>query len=145
MRIQLIFAFFILTACSTGINPAQIELAKKEIVQTEQDFETMAKEKGLSAAFSYFADSIATLSRGSYVIHGKDSIRLFYLAPRYNGVKLNWKPDFVEVSASTDLGYTYGKYTFTTRDSTGLEISSKGIFHTVWKKQSDGKWRFVWD
>jgi ketosteroid isomerase-like protein len=105
----------------------------------------MAREKGLSEAFSHYADTAATLSRGSYVIHGKDSIRLFYLAPRYKGVKLLWKPDFVEVATAADLGYTYGRFTFATHDSTGQTVVSKGIFHTVWKKQADGQWRFVWD
>ena len=32
---------------------------------TERDFEMMAATKGLSEAFSYYADSAATLSRGS--------------------------------------------------------------------------------
>ncbi len=145
MTKQLIFILFLLTACSTGFDKLQMEKARKEIVQTERDFEMMAETKGLSAAFSYYADSAATLSRGNYVIHGKDSIRIFYLAPRYNGVKLEWKPDFVEVSTSADLGYTYGKYTFTTSDSTGQVVRSKGIFHTVWKKQANNQWRFVWD
>jgi ketosteroid isomerase-like protein len=142
---QLIFVFLLLMACTTGSDKARIERAKKEIVQTEQAFEAMAKEKGLSEAFAYYADSAAALNRGSYVIHGKDSIRLFYLAPRFKGVKLEWKPDFVEVSKSADLGYTYGKYTFSTQDSTGTVTSSRGIFHTVWKKQANGEWRFVWD
>lgn len=135
----------LLTACSIGTDKSRIENAKEELIQTEKAFEAMAKERGLSEAFSYYADTAAALNRGSYVIHGKDSIRLFYLAPRYNGVQLLWKPDFVEVSATADLGYTYGRFTFTTHDSTGQAIVSKGIFHTVWKKQADGQWRFVWD
>ena len=142
---QLVILFLLLTACNSSINKAQLEAAKKEIVQTEHDFARMASEKGLSEAFSYYADSAAALNRGNYVIHGKDSIRLFYLAPRFTDVKLTWEPDFVEVSVSADLGYTYGKYIFATHDSTGQVIRSKGIFHTVWKKQANGEWRFVWD
>ena len=134
-----------LNACASGDNKAGIETAKKEIIQTERDFEAMAREKGLSEAFSFYADSAATLDRGSYLIHGKDSIRLFYLSPKFRHVILEWKPDFVDVSNSADLGYTYGRYTFTSLDSTGKAISSKGYFHTVWKKQPDGNWRFVWD
>jgi len=136
---------FLLGACTSGDNKSGIENAKKEIMQTEQNFEAMAKEKGLSAAFSFYADSAATLSRGSYLIHGKDSIRLFYLSPKFHDVKLEWKPDFVEVSNSADLGYTYGPYTFTSLDSAGQSISTKGYFHTVWKKRPDGNWKFVWD
>ena len=145
MTKQLFFVCLLLTDCTTGIDKGGIETAKAELVQTEKAFEAMAKEKGLSVAFSYYADSSAVLNRGSYVIHGKDSIRLFYQAPRFKGVKLAWKPDFAEVSKSADLGYTYGKYTFTTQDSTGQIASSKGIFHTVWKRQTNGQWRFVWD
>lgn len=85
------------------------------------------------------------MNRGSYVIHGKDSIKNFYAAPRFKEVVLQWKPDYVEVSASADLGYTYGKYTYSAPDSSGKKTVSKGIFHTVWKKQANGEWRFVWD
>jgi len=102
-----------------------MQKAKDEIVQTERDFASMAKSRGLSEAFSYYADSSACVNRGSYVIHGKDSIRIFYTSPRYKDVLLEWKPDFVEVSASADLGYTYGKYTFTALDSAGNKTESK--------------------
>jgi ketosteroid isomerase-like protein len=142
---QFIIILLMLSACSTGVDRVKMEKARTEIVQTERDFEQMAASKGLSEAFAYYADSAAALNRGGYVVHGKDSIRLIYLAPRYKGVRLEWKPDFVEVSTTCDLGYTYGKYTYTTRDSTGQTVSSKGIFHTVWKKQASGNWRFVWD
>ena len=142
---QIIFVFLLLMACTTGSDKARIETAKKEIVQTEKAFEAMAREKGLSEAFAFYADSAAAVNRGSYILHGKDSIRKYYLSPRFKGVKLEWKPDFVEVSNGGGLGYTYGKYTFSSQDSTGKITTSKGIFHTVWKKQASGEWRFVWD
>ncbi len=103
---QLSFVFLLLSACSAGVDQAKMGKAREQIVQTEHDFEQMATAKGLSAAFAYYADSAATLNRGGYVVHGKDSIRLIYLAPKFKGVKLEWKPDFVEVSTSADLGYT---------------------------------------
>ncbi len=31
------------------------------------------------------------------------------------------------------------------KDSIGNDIDNKGVFHTVWKRQADGEWRFVWD
>jgi len=43
------------------------------------------------------------------------------------------------------MAYTYGKYTMTIIDSAGESKVSNGIFHTVWKKQKDGSWKFVWD
>ena len=26
-----------------------------------------------------------------------------------------------------------------------FEVEYKGIFHTVWKRQSDNSWKYVWD
>ena len=31
------------------------------------------------------------------------------------------------------------------KDSTGKTNENRGAFHTVWKKQKDGSWRYVWD
>ena len=58
---------------------------------------------------------------------------------------LSWSPDFIDVSSSGDLGYTYGKYVFTYSDSIGNLLEDTGIFHTVWKRQADGLWKFVCD
>jgi len=49
------------------------------------------------------------------------------------------------INKTLDLEKEYGKYSYSIIDSTGTEISSNGIFHTVWKKQPDGSWKYVWD
>jgi ketosteroid isomerase-like protein len=62
------------------------------------------------------------------------------------GTKFLWNPDTVIVAERGELVYTYGKYEHLEKDSVGnLKISSSGIFHTIWKKQKDGSWKFVWD
>ena len=133
---------FALIACTLDTGK-DIAVYKEEIVKTEKEFEAAAKAEGLASAFSRFADSTAVISRGG-LVKGKDSIRLFYEKSRAD-VHLSWSPDFVDVAASGDLGYTYGHYIYEATDSTGNPIQSRGIFHTVWKRQKDGSWRFVWD
>ena len=122
------------------------EKAINEINQAEKDFEKLASEKGIAAAFSHYADSQAVI-RGTNdsLIHGKDGIRNFFSASRFSTATVTWSPDFTDAAASGDLGYTYGKYIWRSKDSTGKVNESSGVFHTVWKKQSDGTWRFVWD
>ena len=62
------------------------------------------------------------------------------------GTKFLWKPDTVIVAESGELVYTYGKYEHLEKDSVGnLKILSCGIFDTIWRKQKDGSWKFVWD
>ncbi len=146
---QLLFAvawgLLLYTACSPAATPEGN--AAEEIRKAEEDFAAMAKEKGVAEAFWFFADSNAVIKRqNDTLIHGKDQIKLYYSAPFFATAAVTWAPDFVAVAQSADLGYTYGKYTWQLKDSTGkVEQESKGIFHTVWKKQADGSWKYVWD
>lgn len=106
----------------------------------------MAFEKGIAEAFWYYADGGATIRRkNDSLIHGKEPIRHFYSDSFYLTAKLEWSPDFADASADGTLGYTYGKYIWRVPDSTGKLSEFKGIFHTVWKKQNDGNWRYVWN
>jgi len=145
MKLLIVFSFFLFVSCQNIPKKENKEISKAEIAKTEQAFAMMTKEKGIAEAFGYFADSLAVIQRGNLLIAGKDSIRTFYQSRIKPGTALEWTPDFVDVSATGDLGYSYGRYTITATDSTGQVVKSSGIFHTVWKKQPDGSWRFVWD
>jgi ketosteroid isomerase-like protein len=107
----------------------------------------MAQVKDISEAFLYYAADDAVLMRDNSLIIGIESIKENFKNGKTGSekVRLTWKPDFVDVASSGDLGYTYGKYVYTTTDSIGNTSEIKGVFHTVWKRQADGKWRFVWD
>jgi ketosteroid isomerase-like protein len=122
-----------------------MEKYKREIRDTELAFAKLAKEQGLKVAFTTYAADDAVINRGNNLIKGRKAIEDYYDNQNLDNVKLEWDPEFIEVAESGDLGYTYGPYTFTSVDSSRKETKSKGIFHTVWKKQVDGKWRFVWD
>ncbi len=144
-RIYVLFITIGLIACSQQGKVDVQENAKKQILQTERDFNDMVATKGIAEAFAFYADENAAIQRRDTVIRGKEAIRKNYMNWRYTNVVLTWKPDFVEVSSCGDLGYTYGKYLFSAMDSTGQVIHDSGIFHTVWKRQGDGTWRYVWD
>jgi ketosteroid isomerase-like protein len=120
---------------------------KIEILDTEKEFSEMASKEGIATAFLKYAAEDVVLMRNNNLIIGKSKLQDFYKEKNANSgnVSLTWKPDFVDVSNSGDLGYTYGKYQYTSIDSIGNKHTSEGVFHTVWKKQSDGKWKFVWD
>ncbi len=145
MKLLMIFSLLFFISCQNNPKKVDKESSKAEIVRTEQDFASFAKEKGIAEAFGFFADSSAVIQRGNRLIEGKDSVQAFYHSRIKPGTILEWAPDFVEVSTCGDLGYTYGKYTISVPDSIGQPVKSTGIFHTVWKKQPDGSWRFVWD
>ncbi len=146
--VQLILPFFIcFYACNTSSKKEPIEKWKREILETEKDFAAMAQQKGISEAFLFYAAEDAVLMRNNSLIIGIEALKERFEKDKSVGdqVSLDWKPDFVDVASSGDLGYTYGKYTYTTTDSIGESKVIEGVFHTVWKRQADGKWKYVWD
>lgn len=136
----------ILSSCNSKNQSNNSSYAQQEINNVEKDFEAMAAEKGIAEAFWFYADSNAVIKRGNdSLIKGKEGIRNYYAAPYFKTTSVKWSPDFVETSTDGTIGYTYGKYIWQSKDSTGKITESKGVFHTVWKRQSDGSWKYVWD
>jgi ketosteroid isomerase-like protein len=103
----------------------------------------MVAAEGLHKAFVNYAAEDAVIMRSNDVVIGKAAIDKFYDGQDITG--LSWAPEYIDVSGSGDMGYTYGHYTYSTVDSTGAIKESRGVFHTVWKRQEDGSWKFVWD
>lgn len=141
------FSFLCLAlACqpnSTSPDPVQL---KQEVTAAEAAFAKMAADQGIAEAFATFAAEDAVIKRqNDSLIKGREAIRNYYSAPFYKSAKVEWKPDFVDVSANGDLAYTYGKYLWSSQDSTGKVNELRGVFHTVWKRQKDGSWKYVWD
>jgi ketosteroid isomerase-like protein len=141
-------AFFLLIlipflySCQKSVD---IEAARNEILQSEKAFEKMASEKGIPAAFYYYADENAVIRRGNdSLIFGKENIRHYYDKNANPNVSVKWTPDFIGISDCGTLGYTYGKYVYSVRDTSGKNTEYTGVFHTVWKKQNK-EWRYVWD
>lgn len=140
----LFFLIFFISCSET--KTIDTDTVKKKIADTEKAFEAMTKEKGIAEAFTYYADSNAVIKRqNDTLIKGKEAIRNYYSGDFYKTASVSWSPDFIDVSENGDMAYTYGKYLWQSKDSAGNVQEFKGVFHTVWKKQKDGSWKYVWD
>lgn len=135
----------VLAGACQGSQTSDVEKWKSEIVETEKAFAAMAKEQGIPEAFVAFAADDAVILRNNTLFKGKAGIGSSFSQATADKRELTWAPDFVDVSAAGDLGYTYGKYSVSVTDSLGNKTVNEGIFHTVWKRQPDGTWKFVWD
>jgi len=142
MKKLCIIPLLLLVSCKYSANK---EIVQNEIFQTEKAFEKMAHEKGLTEAFYFFAADDAVILRGNdSLIKGKESIKNYYTKNANPNVTLSWTPDYISVSDCGTLAYTWGKYIYSIKDSTGRITERNGVFHTVWKKQ-DKDWKYVWD
>jgi ketosteroid isomerase-like protein len=141
-----LWLFTIFFACSSKKETKSLSGLKEEVIQTEKEFAALAKKSGIRDAFYYFADEIAVIKRGNdTLITGKENIREFYQNPKFKNFDLSWAPDFADVSEDGTLGYTYGKYILKIKDENGDTSEYTGVFHTVWKRQENGSWKYVWD
>ena len=113
------------------------------MITTERAFSRMSEEKGIRESFTEFIAEDGILFRPRAVF-GKKWMRENPLPPSTTRPLLVWQPIFAGISRAGDLGYTTGPWQFK-NDIKDAKFSGFGNFMTVWKKQPDGKWRFVVD
>lgn len=143
MKIILIVCLALIASCTQPNNKEELKL---EIIGMEKSFEKMCAEKGIAEAFYFFADDSAVIKRqNDTLIVGKKNIKDYYNKDFYKTANVTWAPDFVDVSDDGTLAYTFGKYVWKAKNELGDETEFTGVFHTVWKRQQDNSWKYVWD
>jgi ketosteroid isomerase-like protein len=53
---------------------------------------------------------------------------------------MTWEPKGANVALSGEMGYTYGVYSVKPNDK---DTVLYGTYVSIWKQQTDGKWKFV--
>src|SRR5208337_5592504 len=111
----------------------------------EAEFMKAAAEHGSQGYLSYYADEAVELPNGGPIIQGKINIAkgMEFLDQKDN--HLTWTPVGADISASGDLGYTYGTFEFHSKDKDGKDLVDHGKYTSIWKKQKDGSWKVVLD
>lgn len=74
---------------------------------------------------------------------GKEAVRAWLLG-RTSHDEITVKTIGADVSASGDLGYSYGGYETRRRDVEPSSIE-KGYYARIWKRDENGKWRIAFD
>jgi ketosteroid isomerase-like protein len=104
-----------------------------------------AAEHGSAGYMSYYADDAVEVPNSAVIIRGKVNIAktMGFLDDESN--RLSWTPVGADISASGDLGYTYGTYEFRSVGKDGKAVVENGKYTSIWKKQKDGSWKVVLD
>ena len=128
-----------LTGCPTA-QYVKEAVWQKEIISEDKAFSDMSKKDGMKKAFIQFIDDDGILLRPNHPpIVGADAID-FLSQSNDSSYTLTWIPSSAGIATSGDLGYTYGIYMLQLSDTT-----LRGTYVSIWKKQKDGKWKFVLD
>jgi len=133
-----LFLFFLLFTVS--LKAQQFSSAVRQIVEAENHFAAMAKEKNTRDAFvDHLADSGIVFERTNPVI-GKE----VWSKRNADASLLFWWPVFSDVAASGDFGYNTGPFEWS-KDKTGSKPVAFGYFSSVWKKDKEGTWKVAID
>lgn len=117
----------------------------EQLFQVDREFSKTSAEKGMAYAFDFYqADSAMMLRDKVAPIIGRESINALYKNIP-DGAKLTWEPLYGDISNTGDLGYTVGSWLLEIVDSTGQTNFGKGNYITIWKRQTDGSWKYVFD
>ena len=127
---------------TTTTGTVDVEKTKKELLAIDAEFSGYSEKNGMKEAFLNYIDDQGVLLRPNHKpIVGKDSATQVLNRKRYKDLSMTWTPLFADVSASGDMGYTYG--TYDSKMPGGAQNS--GTYVTIWKKDKTGKWKMVLD
>ncbi len=134
------FALALLAGCSQS-GP---EKFKSEILAADKAFAAKSAKEGPKAAFLAYIAGGGKLLNETRV--GSDAVNTTFIQLPPTAT-LTWEPSFVDVSASADLGYTWGRYALNVPSPKQGQppYQKRGTYVTIWKRQPGGAWKFVLD
>lgn len=113
---------------------------KSALFEADRAFSKMSDERGMKAAFIEYIDSNGVLLRPNHMpIVGAGAVD-YLIQLDDSDFSLSWQPEGASISESSDLGYTYGVYALTPSHK---DTVIYGTYVSIWKKQNDGKWKYV--
>lgn len=118
----------------------QGEMGIQELQRVDAEFSEFSRKHGMRKAFLEFIDDDGVMMKdNSMPLRGAPAIEVISTM-NDSSVMLTWEPTGGDIARSGELGYTYGVYEL--KDSA---TTQQGTYVTIWKKQADGKWKFVLD
>lgn len=149
LGVLFIASLFFACSKSGGLSASELESIRQEVMNNDLEFSKYSEENGFAKALAqYAADDAIKLNPQQYSSFGKASLQADAdsdtLGNRLG--TLTWTPRKVHVSSHGDMAAAFGDWFFKTKSrTTSNDTTFYGNYLTVWKKQSDGQWKFILD
>jgi ketosteroid isomerase-like protein len=123
---------------------------EQNLMDVDRAFSKLSTQKGyIEAFYTYIANDGINISAAGGPPANKETFRkrLEWLKEQTNPpqVHLVWDPILAHVASSEDLGFTTGGYVSNFTDPSGKKMEGRGYYLSIWQKQPDGAWKFVFD
>jgi len=139
-----IAALSVAVALLAGCTQSDPEKYKAELIAADKAFCASSIKTGPKAAFLGVIARDCKLLSDNRV--GADAVNSIFLQLPATAT-LTWEPSFVDVGASGDIGYTWGRYELRVpMTKLGMApLIRRGTYVTIWKRRQNGPWRVVLD
>ncbi|HZZ20803.1 MAG TPA: nuclear transport factor 2 family protein [Opitutaceae bacterium] len=144
----------VLVLGSTSARSADTSKYCAELGAAEKNFCAQVATIGLDEAFlanlsdECFIPYRLTLTKADYeaqVKRAREKAGAAFMAGPDPKTSLTWSPSKIEVSQDGTLGYTWGRYDFTTHGKDGKDSTDTGIYLTIWRRDASGAWKVAYD
>jgi ketosteroid isomerase-like protein len=124
-------ALALLAACASA--PAETTIIPAPVIAAERAFAARGAEIGWVAAFREYT------APDGMVGNFENAPQSLAAAPDDGARNLFWWPAYAGIARSGDLGFTTGPF------SVDEARTPRGQYFTVWRRQPDGTWKWIWD
>jgi ketosteroid isomerase-like protein len=149
MKLQAILSMMFVAFALVGSAAAQTDTKAADeaaIRKADEDWAKAAQTKSVPAWVAFYGKDAVVLPPNEKMVTTSEAIEksIGGLLALPN-LAISWKPNKVEAARSGEIGYSYGTYELSFKDSKGNTVSDRGKYVEVWKKQADGTWKCVLD
>jgi ketosteroid isomerase-like protein len=124
-------ALALLTACASA--PAERAVSPAPVIAAERAFAARGAEIGWLPAFREYT------APDGMVGNFENAPQSLAATPDDGARNLFWWPAYAGIARSGDLGFTTGPF------SVDDARTPQGQYFTVWRRQPDGSWKWIWD
>lgn len=123
-----------------ALDEQALRTLEAELIQADRQFAVTVQRTGLAGWITNFAPTGRMITGGGSHIGPEGIRRVMLPAFADSTFSLTWDPNYAEVSASGDMGYTVGRYEARSSLDGDTRVDS-GTYLTVWRRQDDGIWK----
>lgn len=130
-----------LISCSPKVD---LENERIKLLQADKEWSDAANSNDMERLWSFWLEDSKMLLSANKTLNGLSQIKEFTTQVRTDpNFEISWEAQGADISASGEMGYTYGVGKVTRTGENGEPITITNPYLVVWKKQPDGQWKGV--
>ena len=137
-----------LVACLCACNKSEVdkEAEAKVLMELSREWSKVLASGDLEATLDFWSDDAVLFIPKLPMIEGKQAIREHIEAGAGTpGPKFSWEPISAHISENGDMAYLIERNVKELIDSDGNKVVTHNKVITIWRKDSQGRWKNVVD